>query len=160
MSDGEVGEIWLRGANLMRGYHRCGDPQAFADGWFRTGDLAYRDAQGRYTVVGRSAERIISGGENIDPAEIENLVAALPGVAECAVVGVPDSRWGEVPWLVVVMQPGAPRDEASIRSTYEQRLARFKHPRRVVWLDHLPKTALGKVKRAQLARRVAELALS
>jgi fatty-acyl-CoA synthase len=146
VSDGEVGEIWLRGANLMRDYHRCGDPQAFADGWFRTGDLAYRDAQGRYTVVGRS--------------EIENLVAALPGVAECAVVGVPDARWGEVPWLAVVMKPGAAADEAALRASYEQRLARFKHPKRVVWLEGLPKTALGKVKRDQLAERLTALALS
>lgn len=148
---GNVGEIWVRGANVMRGYHRGDDPGAFKDGWFRTGDLARCDAQGRYTVVGRRSDLIISGGENIYPAEIENLVAAVGGIAECAVVGMPDARWQEVPWLALVARPGAARNELAVRQSYETQLARFKHPRRIVWLDEsLPKTALGKVQREAL----------
>ena len=157
---GEVGEIFVRGANLMRGYHRAADPEAFADGWFRSGDLARADAEGYVTVVGRVREMIVSGGENIHPAEIENLLAGHPGVAEAAVVGVPDARWGEVPVLVVVAQRGATVDAASLQALFDARLARFKHPRRLVIVDDLPKTALGKVQRAELARRIAAGSLS
>ena len=99
----------------------------------------------------RSKEIIISGGENIHPAEIENLVAAMPGVAECAVVGLPDARWGEVPVLVVVPQPGQRPDGPAILARLGERLARFKVPRRVVVAEALPKTALGKLQRAALA---------
>lgn len=155
--DGQAGEVWVRGANVMRGYHRMSDPASFDGQWFHAGDLACRDAQGRYTVVGRSKELIISGGENIYPAEIENLVAALPGVVDCAVVGMPDPRWGEAPWLAVVARPGAAQDEAAVKASYETRLARFKHPQRVVWCESLPKTALGKVQRALLAQQLSKL---
>lgn len=145
------GEVLLKAPNLMRGYHRSATPSFDADGWFHTGDLARRHADGCYEIVGRSKELIISGGENIHPAEIENLVAALPGVAECAVVGLPDARWGEVPVLAVVPRPGAePQPEAWL-AAIEPQLARFKLPRRVVVVGELPKTALGKVQRAQLA---------
>jgi fatty-acyl-CoA synthase len=151
---GVVGEILLKAPNLMRGYHRSrpDDAPAFdAEGWFHTGDLAVRHADGFYEVVGRRSELIISGGENIHPAEIENLAAAFPGVAECAVVGLPDARWGEVPALVLVPRPGQRIDAAALQSLFDQRLARFKHPRRIVVAEALPKTALGKVQRAALA---------
>ena len=146
------GEVLLKGGNLLRTYHR-GAPPAFDDeGWFHTGDLAEQGADGGFTIVGRSKELIISGGENIHPAEIEEAVAAVPGVAECAVVGVADERWGEVPVLVVVPAADrAPPDEAALRATWEGRLARFKWPRRVVFAEALPKTALGKVRREVLA---------
>jgi fatty-acyl-CoA synthase len=145
------GEILLKAPNLMRGYHRHG-PGAFdAQGWFHTGDLARLDDDGMVEVVGRSKETIISGGENIHPAEIENIVAAMPGVAECAVVGLPDERWGEVPVLVVVPQAGHAPDGAAILARLGEQLARFKLPRRVVVVDGLPKTALGKLRRGALA---------
>jgi fatty-acyl-CoA synthase len=152
---GQAGEVWVSGANVMRGYHRSSDSASFDGQWFRSGDLACRDAQGRYSVVGRSKELIISGGENIYPAEIENLVAAVPCVADCVVVGMPDARWGEVPWLAVVVRPGAAQDEPLVRASYESRLARFKHPQRVVWCSSLPKTALGKVQRTLLAQQLS-----
>jgi fatty-acyl-CoA synthase len=148
----EVGEIWVRAPNLMRGYHRDDHPASFADGWFRSGDLARADAQGFVTVVGRSKDMIISGGENVYPAEIENLLAHHPDIAECAVVGVPDARWGEVPVLAVVPREGRRVDEAALRALFDARLARYKHPRRIVAVDTLPKTALGKVQKAALAR--------
>jgi fatty-acyl-CoA synthase len=150
------GELLLQGPNLLRCYHR-GTPAAFdADGWFHTGDLAEQGADGGYTVVGRSNELIISGGENIHPAEIEERVAALPGVAECAVVGLPDTRWGEVPVLVLVPAAGADPDDASLRAAWEGHIARYKWPRRIVRAAALPKTALGKVQREGLVRSLAD----
>jgi fatty-acyl-CoA synthase len=151
---GQVGEIVLRGANVMRGYHREPVHPSFHGGWFHSGDLARVDADGLYEVVGRSKDMIITGGENIYPAEIENLVAGVPGVAECAVVALPDARWGEVPVLAVVARPGARLDPEVLHATFETRLARYKHPHRIVVLDSLPKTALGKIQKAQLALRL------
>lgn len=149
------GEIEVRAPNLARAYHRAPDDPAFAGGWFRTGDLARIDEAGNYTVVGRTKELIISGGENIHPAEIEQLALADPAVADAAVVGLPDPRWGEVPVLAVVARPGAAIDEGRLRATFDARLARFKHPRRIVVVDALPKTALGKVQRGALVQRLA-----
>jgi fatty-acyl-CoA synthase len=149
------GEICLKAPNLMRGYHRCPAPAFDAEGWFRTGDLAVEHADGFIEVVGRSKELIISGGENIHPAEIENLLAGHPAIAECAVIGQPDARWGEVPVLVLVPRPGHSVDAAALQPLFDARLARFKHPARVVVLDALPRTALGKVQRAALAQGLA-----
>ncbi|CAG9178099.1 class I adenylate-forming enzyme family protein [Cupriavidus respiraculi] len=153
VADGEVGEIWVRGANVMTGYWRQPDHPSFAQGWFRSGDLARRDAEGCVEVVGRSKDMIISGGENIYPAEIENVLIALPGVLECAVVGLPDPRWGEVPVAVIVPAPCADPAALSaprLRETMALRIARFKLPRDVVLVDALPKSALGKVMKPQL----------
>ena len=152
---GSVGEIWLQAPNLMRGYHRLPAGTGFVAGWFATGDLAWADAQGCVWVVGRSKDLIISGGENIHPAEIENLAATWPGVAEAAVVGLPDARWGEVPVLVLVAKPGAPIDLDGLRAEFGRCLARFKQPRRIVVVDALPRTALGKVQKAGLCRALA-----
>ncbi len=151
---GPDGEVLLKAPNLLRCYHRSDTPAFDAEGWFHTGDLAERDADGRYRIVGRSKELIISGGENIHPAEIENLLVQHPDVAECCVVGLPDARWGEVPVLVVVPQPGRTLDESALRALFEARLARFKHPRRIVVASALPKTALGKVQRPLLAQHL------
>ncbi len=148
---GETGELWVRAPNLMRGYHRATHPESFAGGWFRSGDLARADAAGYVTVVGRSKDLIISGGENIHPAEIENLLAHHPDVAECTVVGVPDARWGEVPVLAVVARYGRTVDPQRLQALFDAKLARYKHPRRIVVVDALPKTALGKVQKATLA---------
>lgn len=153
VAPGAVGEIWLRAPNLMRAYHRLletGPGSGFIDGWYATGDLACADADGWVTVVGRSKDMLISGGENIYPAEIENIAATWPGVAEAAVVGLPDARWGEVPVLVLVPHAGAVVDLAGLQAQFEQRLARFKHPRRMLLLDAVPRTALGKVQKAAL----------
>ena len=159
VASGEVGEVWVRGLNMMRGYlRRSGDNGAdtgLVDGWFRSGDLARQDAFGLYEIVGRSKDMIISGGENIYPAEIENLVEAMDGVAQCAVVGLPDPRWGEVPVLAVVPQVHATLDPAALASALQGRLARYKQPRRIVVMDDLPRTALGKVRKADLASALA-----
>ena len=153
-----VGEICLRAPNLMREYWRDPENPAFQKGWFRTGDLAYCDSEGFFHVVGRSKDMIISGGENIYPAEIENILAECPAIAEAAVVGLPDEKWGEVAAAVIVKQPGALLDASEVMTLFDGRLARFKQPRRVVFCDSLPKTALGKVQKplliAQLMRRL------
>ena len=149
------GELHVRAPNLARGYHGEPDSQAFAEGWFRTGDLARVDADGYYEIVGRATERIISGGENIDPGEIEQIALADPAVAEAAVVGVADAQWGEVPVLVLVLWHGAVADWTALRVAFDAKLARFKHPCRIVVLETLPKTALGKVRKTELAERLA-----
>jgi fatty-acyl-CoA synthase len=153
---GEGGEILLKAPQLMRGYFRSAEPSFDAEGWFHTGDLAVQHVGGLIEVVGRSKELIISGGENIHPAEIENLVAALPGVAECAVVGLLDARWGEVPVLAVVPRAGQVLDAQALLGALQGRLARFKLPRAVHVVGELPRTALGKVQRAALAQVLAE----
>ncbi|SPA45038.1 class I adenylate-forming enzyme family protein [Cupriavidus taiwanensis] len=152
VAPGAVGELWVRGANVMAGYWNQPD-SGLPGGWFRSGDLAHRDAEGCIEVVGRSKDMIISGGENIYPAEIENVLVGLPGVQECAVVGVADARWGEVPVAVIVPAPGAPRGALAaepLRELLAARIARFKLPREVVLMDDLPRSALGKVLKPQL----------
>jgi fatty-acyl-CoA synthase len=148
---GEGGELHVRAPQNARGYHRLPHDPAFGpDGFFRTGDLATIDGDGFVTIVGRSKELIISGGENIHPAELEHLALEDPAVAEAAAIGVADARWGEVAWLALVARPGQTIDEARLRAAFDARLARFKHPRRIVELDALPRTALGKVQRGAL----------
>ena len=146
------GEVCLRAPNLLRAYHRDAQPAFDADGWFHTRDLAERGADGMLRMLGRCTDLIISGGENIHPAEIEDLVAAHAAVAECAVVGMPDTRWGEVPVLALVLREGAREAEvvSALRAAFEQGLARFKHPQRIVVLDALPRTALGKLRQDAL----------
>ncbi len=139
------GEVLLRAPNLLRTYHRHEAPVFDADGWFHTGDIAECNSHGFYRLLGRSSELIISGGENIHPAELEELVAAQHAVAECAVVGMADAQWGEVPVVALVLRVGHTLDEAALADQFAQRLARFKHPRRVFVVAELPKTALGKV---------------
>ena len=145
-----IGEICLRAPNLMREYWRDPKNPAFRDGWFHTGDLAFCDAEGFYRVVGRSKDMIISGGENIYPAEIENILAECVWVAESAVVGLPDEKWGEVAVAVIVKKPDSLLDASDVMALFDGRLARFKQPRRVVFCDGLPKTALGKVQKPRL----------
>ncbi len=151
---GDVGEIWLRAPNLMRRYWR--DPQnpAFQGGWFHTGDLAREDQDGFFWVVGRSKDMIISGGENIYPAELENILADCPWIEDSAVVGQADERWGETVVAVVVQRPGSERSTADVLGLFDGKLARFKHPRRVLFASALPKTALGKVRKDELAAQL------
>lgn len=152
---GETGEVCLRAPNLMHGYWRA-DGQAgvgLQDGWFHSGDLGQRAEDGCITIVGRSKDMIISGGENIYPAEIENQLVTLPGVAESAVVGVADLRWGEVPVAVLVRSADAAGQSLTsevVMQHLQSRIARFKLPRRVVFMSNLPKSALGKVQKPLL----------
>jgi len=151
---GESGEIWVRGPNVMDGYwDKARETAAVLDGgWYRTGDVAHADAEGWLYVDGRRRDVIISGGENVYPAEIENVLATCPEIAEVAVVGRPDERWGEAVVAVVVPANGAHLSREAVCALLDGRVARYKHPRDVVFADALPRTALGKVKREELKR--------
>lgn len=152
---GAAGEIEVRGPNVMSGYWQRPEEtaEALRDGWFRTGDVGHEDAAGRFWFTDRLKRVIISGGENIYPAELERVLHEVPGLRECAVIGRADPRWGEVPVAVVVAAPEF--DEAEMAAHFERRLARFKHPRGVIRVAELPKTALGKVQVEKL-RGLAE----
>lgn len=153
---GTVGEIWIRAPNLMKGYWQEPDHPSFQQGWFHSGDLARQDADGFYWVVGRSTDMIISGGENIYPAEIENLLAASADIAEVAVVGMKDPTWGEVAVAVVVPVAGSQLTEHDVLQRLDGHIARFKMPRRVVFRSSLPRTALGKVQKPLLLAALNE----
>jgi fatty-acyl-CoA synthase len=140
----------VRGPNVA-GRYWPHQPACDAQGWFHTGDLASQADDGAFTIVGRSKDLIISGGENIHPAEVEAAAAEHPDVVECAAFGLPDDQWGEAVALAVVRRSGSSIDESSLREHMAARVARYKLPRRWFWVDALPKTALGKVQRHELA---------
>ena len=143
----EDGELLVRGPNVFAGYWRLPDATAaaFTDGWFRTGDLASRSDDGYYTLLGRKSDLIISGGFNIYPREIEELLLEQPGVAEAAVVGVPDELRGQVPVAFIV--PNDSFDESALERVCRDQLASFKVPRKFVRVDSILRTALGKVQK-------------
>jgi malonyl-CoA/methylmalonyl-CoA synthetase len=144
---GAVGEVWVRGPTVFPGYWRNSEATAasFRDGWFRTGDLGEFDATGCLTLRGRATELIISGGFNIYPREIEELLLEQEGVREAAVVGAPDERRGEVPVAFVVADAGVDVDR--LRERCLQGLASFKAPRAIVRVDTLPRNAMGKLQK-------------
>jgi fatty-acyl-CoA synthase len=148
---GEIGEVHVGGPNVIREYWgRESAADSFEDGWFRSGDLGYLDAEGFLVITGRVKDMIISGGENIYPIEVERLVDEIPGVRASAVIGVPDPVWGEVPVAVVELVAGASLDVETLRTALSGRLARFKIPRAVIVVDELPRTASGKVRKVEL----------
>jgi malonyl-CoA/methylmalonyl-CoA synthetase len=151
--DGSSGEILLRGPNVFPGYwqRETATEEAFtADGWFRTGDIGAFDPDGYLRIVGRSKELIISGGFNVYPREVEDVLLAHPAVADVAVVGEASDEWGEVVVAVVVVADGQAVTEAEVLLHAAAQLAPYKQPRRVRFLDELPRNALGKVLRHQL----------
>jgi fatty-acyl-CoA synthase len=156
---GEVGEMWFRGPHVSRGYfHR---PEATAesylpDGWFRSGDLARRDEDGFFYIAGRAKDMIISGGVNIYPAEIEALLVQHPGVRDAAVVGIDHPTWGEVGVAFVVPLEVGSADSDSVLEFLDERLARFKLPKEIVYRDELPRTAYGKVVKGELRKGYLE----
>jgi fatty-acyl-CoA synthase len=147
----EGGELLIRGAHVFAAYWK--NPEATADtvrgGWLHTGDIARRDADGCFSILGRSKEMFISGGENVYPAEIESIVLAHPSVTEAAVVGVPHETWGEVGRAFIVVADDY--DEEEFRAFLAERLARYKLPRSIVILEALPLTAIGKIDKKRLA---------
>jgi fatty-acyl-CoA synthase len=154
---GEVGELWLRGPHVCRGYWN--DPEATAaaldaDGWFHTGDLARRDEDGFYYIAGRQKDMLISGGVNVYPAEIEAELLLHPAVQDAAVVGVPDPTWGEVGAGCVVLRRAGSVTGDELAAFLSAKLARYKIPRRWLFLDALPRTAYGKVIKGDLRDRL------
>ncbi len=152
LAAGEIGEVVVRGDTVMRGY--LNNPEAtaktLANGWLHTGDLGRLDAHGYLTLVDRSKDLIISGGSNIYPREVEEALLTHPGVAEVAVIGERDADWGEVVVAVVVARAGAQVDAAALDAHCLRHIARFKRPKRYVFVDELPKNAAGKVLKREL----------
>lgn len=146
-SSGEPGELVIRGEHVTPGYwnNPKATAEAIRDGWLHTGDLAVCDDEGYYTIVGRLKDMIISGGENIYPAEVESAMHAHNCVAEAALIGVPDAKWGEVGRAVVVVKPGAKLNADELLGFLRKRLAKYKVPRSVVFVESLPKTGPGKI---------------
>ena len=157
VAPGETGELWVRGQNLFTRYWNRPEEteQAFSGGWYATGDLGYADEDGFIHVSGRWRELIISGGENIYPAEVERVVAEHPSVAQVAVVGRADPRWGEVPVAFVVPAASASVKVDVLDEWCENQLARYKRPREWIVVDELPRTALGKVRKHMLLTGMA-----
>jgi len=154
---GVAGEIWVRGPHVASGYWNLPDATAetFTNGWFHTGDVAEYDENGDYWFRDRIKNVIISGGENIYPAEAERVLREIAGVEDCCIVGRADDRWGAVP-VAVVVTGSAQVSREDIASHFEGRLARYKHPRDVVFVAELPKNAMGKVRIDAVSRLVAE----
>ena len=150
---GEVGEILIRGPQVMKGYWKMPEETAKsvdADGWFRSGDAGYLDADGYLYIHDRVKDMIVSGGENVYPAEVENVLMGHPAIADVAVIGVPHEKWGETAKAVVVRKPGAEVTEQEIIDFARERLARFKCPTSVDWADALPRNPSGKILKKDL----------
>jgi fatty-acyl-CoA synthase len=151
---GEPGELLIRGPHVSPGYWNRPEATAetFIDGWLHTGDLARRDAEGYYYIIGRSKDMFISGGENVYPAEVESVMYSHPAVSDAALIGVPDEKWGEVGRAVLVLKPGCRLSEADLLAFLRDRLAKYKLPKSVVFIDQMPKTAIGKTDKKFLVR--------
>jgi len=150
---GEVGEIWIRSPQVMLGYWKRPEDTAKsinADGWFTSGDAGYIDADGYVYIHDRVKDMIVSGGENVYPAEVENVLMSHPGIADVAVIGIPHEKWGETALAVVVKTAGSDVSEDDIIAYSRERLARFKCPTQVQWIDVLPRNPSGKVLKKDL----------
>jgi len=160
---GEIGMIEVRGPNVFKGYWRLPEKTAAefrGDGFFVTGDLGKFDAQGNLHIVGRGKDLVISGGFNVYPKEVETEIDAIPGVVESAVIGLPDRDFGEAVTAVVIRQAGVSIDEAEMLKVLRDRLAKFKLPKRVYFVDELPRNAMGKVQKNQLRQHFSTVAVA
>jgi long-chain acyl-CoA synthetase len=147
-----VGEIVIRGHNIMKGYYNKPEAtaEAFKNGWFHTGDLGYADEDGYLFIVDRKKDLVIRGGYNVYPREVEEVLYEHPAVAEAAVIGRPDPKLGEEVLAFVALKPGASADGAEIVAFAKERLAAYKYPREVRIVDALPKGATGKILKKEL----------
>jgi len=151
---GEIGELWVAGPNITPGYWNRPDATtaAFEGRWLKTGDAARTDDEGFFYIVDRWKDMYISGGENVYPAEVENVLYQLPQVAEAAVIGVPSDKWGEVGLAVLVLKPGQVLDKDQVLGHCSGRLARFKQPHDIAFIAALPRNATGKVLKRELRK--------
>lgn len=151
----EPGELLIRGSHVTAGYWRNPDAteKTIVDGWFHTGDMARRDADGFFTIVGRYKDMIKSGGENVYAVEVEAVFRQHPAVEECALIGKPDDKWGEVGLMIVVLKPEQTTTQEELRTFCDGKLARFKIPKEVIFTDALPYSPYGKVQKPKLKER-------
>lgn len=149
---GEAGEILVKGPNVIREYWKRPDETAasFADGWFKTGDMGYEDEDGYLYIMDRRKDMYISGGENVYPAEVEDVLMGLPQVADAGVIGIPDEKWGETGMAVLVKTPETEVSEEEIIEACKLKLAKYKVPKKVVFVDELPRTLTGKILKKDL----------
>lgn len=154
--DGELGEIVLCGPNIFKGYFKNPEAteKAFANGWFHTGDIGYRDADGFFYIADRKSDMIIRGGENIYPREIDDLLYTHPAIASAAAIGVPDELYGEEVAAFVVLKPDASADEPEIIEFCKKHLADYKCPKRVLFVEDIPKGPTGKLLKRELAKMI------
>jgi fatty-acyl-CoA synthase len=158
VAPGETGELLLKGPMCMTGYFANADATREAidaGGWLHTGDLARCDADGFFFIAGRKKDMFISGGENVYPLEIEGALYEHPAIAQCAVIGIPDPKWGETGKAFAVLKPGAVATAEELLAHLRTRLARYKVPKAVELLEELPLSPAGKILKRELARRQA-----
>jgi len=158
LNDGEIGDVQLRGPNVFKGYWRQPEKtsESFtADGWFKTGDLGFREKDGYITLCGRSKDLIISGGLNIYPPEVERVLVEHSAVNACAVIGCPDAEWGEKVTAVVVLHKGETVTGEELIRFCREKLAPYKSPKAIVFRDDLPRNAMGKVQKAVLRNEIS-----
>jgi fatty-acyl-CoA synthase len=150
VSVGKEGEVWIKGPAVTTGYWRHDPAAAFTDGWFRTGDIARRDAEGFYFIVDRIKDMYKSGGENVSSSEVEAVLLRHPSIAECAVIGVPDPKWGEVGLAVIRPKPGENISLEIVHAACASHLARYKYPRYIELVDNFPRNVTGKISKTDL----------
>jgi len=153
---GAVGEVWLRAPNMMAGYFNRPAETAAAltpDGWLRTGDGGFLDADGYLFLTDRVKDMIVSGGENVYPVEVEEVLSRHPGVRDVAVIGVPDARWGEAVKALIIPAPGEPPEREDLIAFARASLAGYKLPRSIEFVDAFPRTPTGKVRKRELRDR-------
>ncbi|MBT2534100.1 long-chain fatty acid--CoA ligase [Arthrobacter sp. ISL-48] len=154
---GAVGEIQIKGPNVIPQYWNRPDASAGSyteDGWFKSGDMGYKDGDGFVFISDRLKDMIISGGENIYPAEVEQAISELEAVGSVAVIGIPDDKWGEVPRAVILLRDGARLTEDQVQEHLNGKLARYKIPKSVVFVSDMPRTASGKIRKAELRHQI------
>ncbi len=157
---GEIGEILIRGNNVIEEYWNRPEASrdAFVEGdWFRSGDMGYFDEDGFLFIADRLKDMIISGGENIYPAEVEQMIIELGHISAVALIGIPDEKWGEVPWAVVTVVPGASTSLDEVRAHLDGRIARYKMPKNLIIVDEFPRTGSGKIRKADLRKMFAPI---
>jgi long-chain acyl-CoA synthetase len=161
LGTGEIGELCVRGGNVMMGYWNQPEETAKAlrGGWLLTGDIGYRDADGYYFITDRKKDMLLVNGINVYPREVEETLYQFPGVKEASVIGVPDARKGEQPLAFVVANEGTALEEKAILQFVRSKLADYKAPRRVVFLEALPRNATGKVVKMTLREMAGKAAV-
>ena len=157
VTEGQSGELWVRGPNILSSYwgNSAATSESITDGWFHTGDIGHQDLEGWIYIDDRKKDLVISGGENIYPAELENVLAESSLFLEATVVGAPDSRWGEIPVVVAVAAAEANQNSEAVLELFHGRVAPFKYPKRVVWTDQLPRNVMGKVLKHEVRALIA-----
>lgn len=155
LPEGEVGELVVRGPNVMQGYYKRDEANktTLVDGWLHTGDLGYRDREGYFYISGRKKEMIIQGGENIYPKELEEVLYKHEGVSECAIVGIPDKKYGEVVGAFIIAKDGATLTAADVRTYLREKIANYKMPKVIEFVQSFPKTATGKIQKNRIVEQ-------